>query len=57
MIKINVLISTYNGQKYIEEQICSINKQTGVDIDIYVRDDGSTDSTPQILNKLFREKK
>lgn len=49
MKRINVLISTYNGASYIEEQITSIETQTYPNIHIYVRDDGSTDSTPNIL--------
>lgn len=50
--RVNVLISTYNGEKYIEEQIDSIKQQTYKNIQIYVRDDGSTDRTKQILKKL-----
>jgi rhamnosyltransferase len=45
-----VLISTYNGSKYIREQLDSILAQNTVAIDIYVRDDGSTDGkTREIL--------
>lgn len=46
---VNVLISTYNGEKYITEQIESILAQTYPEIEIYVRDDGSKDGTLQIL--------
>ena len=44
-------MSTYNGEKYLEEQLESVFNQTYKNIDIFVRDDGSTDSTLQILNK------
>lgn len=44
-----VLMSTYNGEKYIREQLNSIFAQRGVVIKLYVRDDGSTDSTLDIL--------
>lgn len=44
-------MSTYNGEKYLEEQINSIDKQEGVNVVILVRDDGSTDNTTQILDK------
>ncbi len=51
MHKVNVLISTYNGEKYIREQIDSILNQTYENISIYVRDDGSTDNTLNILKE------
>ena len=47
--RVNVLISTYNGELYIEDQINSILNQTYSNIKIYVRDDGSTDNTLNIL--------
>ena len=51
-MKIQVLMSSYNGEKYIKEQIESILKQQGVDVSLLVRDDGSKDSTPDILKRL-----
>lgn len=47
--KVKVLLSTYNGEEYLEEQIDSILKQEDVNILIYARDDGSTDATQEIL--------
>lgn len=47
--KVAVIMSTYNGEKYIREQIESIFLQKGVFVHLYVRDDGSTDSTKTIL--------
>lgn len=55
--KIQVLMSTYNGEKYLEEQIDSILAQKNVDVNLLVRDDGSKDSTIQILDKYQNEKK
>lgn len=49
MKKVQVLLSSYNGEKYIEEQIDSIFNQSGVEVHCLVRDDGSTDSTPDII--------
>lgn len=46
-----VLMSTYNGEKYLREQLDSILKSTGVEVAILVRDDGSTDSTVEILEE------
>lgn len=55
MSKVTVLMSTYNGERYLEEQLQSLLNQTGVDVKIFVRDDGSTDSTLRILNE-YKEK-
>ena len=49
--QVNVLISSYNGEKYIREQIESIKAQTYDNIKIYVRDDGSSDGTIDILKE------
>lgn len=54
--KIQVLLSSYNGQEYIREQIESIMKQTGVKrVDLLIRDDGSTDETRVIIDDLTRK--
>lgn len=46
-----VLLSTYNGEKYIKEQLNSLYNQKDVEVSILVRDDGSTDSTSLILDQ------
>lgn len=51
MKKVNVLLSAFNGEKFIQEQIESIIGQEGVEIALYIRDDGSRDSTREILKK------
>lgn len=51
MRKVSVLLSTYNGEKYLDEQIQSLIKQEGVYVKIFVRDDGSIDKTCEILQK------
>lgn len=51
MQHVTVLLSTYNGEKYIEQQIDSILNQQDVIVALYVRDDGSTDRTRSILKK------
>lgn len=50
MSKVCVLMSTYNGEKYLVEQIESILAQINVDVTLVARDDGSSDSTITILN-------
>ena len=44
-----VLLSAYNGERYIREQINSILSQDYPNITLYVRDDGSTDGTAAVL--------
>ncbi len=44
-----ILLSTFNGEKYIAQQIESILNQTYYNLKIYIRDDGSTDSTIKII--------
>ena len=48
MTKVNVLMSTYNGHQYIAEQIYSVLNQKGVEVKLYIRDDGSSDNTVQL---------
>ena len=47
---VEVLMSTYNGECYLREQIESILDQEGVEVRLVVRDDGSTDGTREILS-------
>lgn len=49
--KVIVLLSTYNGEKYLKEQIDSILNQSYPNIEIYIRDDGSKDKTTEILKQ------
>lgn len=50
MKRILVLMATYNGEKYLAEQLDSILRQRNVDVSILVRDDGSHDDTCNILD-------
>ena len=52
MSKLAILLSSYNGEQYIKEQIDSIYRQTYKDFQLYVRDDGSTDKTIELLRDL-----
>ena len=51
-MKVQVLMSSYNGEKYIREQIESILNQRDVEVSILIRDDGSEDSTRKILGEM-----
>ncbi len=53
--KIAILLSTYNGEDYLHQQLESLLKQTHQFFHIYVRDDGSQDGTLDIL-KQFQNK-
>lgn len=50
-MKIDILMATYNGEKYLKEQIDSILEQTYQDFRLLISDDMSTDSTRAILNE------
>ncbi len=56
-MRITVLLSSYNGEKYIEEQLNSIINQTVDDVSIIVRDDGSKDETVKILETYAQQGK
>lgn len=47
---VTVLMSTFNGDRYLREQIDSILEQEDVNVNLIVRDDGSTDNTISVLN-------
>lgn len=47
---VTVVLATYNGEKYLREQLDSVLRQKGVSIKILARDDGSKDATQNILN-------
>lgn len=49
---ISVCMATYNGGKYIEQQISSILSQLSTDDEIIVSDDNSTDDTIAILHRI-----
>lgn len=52
MKKVQVLLSTYNGEKFVEQQIDSILSQTYPETTLLIRDDGSSDDTLNILKKF-----
>ena len=51
MSKVAILLSTYNGDKYLEEQFESILNQSFCDWMLYISDDFSTDNTLKIIKK------
>lgn len=51
--KIAVLLASYNGTKYIKEQINSILNQKKVEVTIFISDDLSIDNTLEYLQNIY----
>ena len=49
--RIAILMATYNGEKYIREQIESLLMQSFLEWDLFIHDDGSTDNTVGIIRE------
>ncbi|MGL4855050.1 MAG: glycosyltransferase family 2 protein, partial [Lentisphaeria bacterium] len=52
---VTVVIPSYNHEKYIEKAIYSVLAQTYKNIELIVIDDGSKDSSPQLITELANE--
>lgn len=52
-----VLMSTYNGEKYVREQIDSILQQENVNVNLLIRDDGSKDRTFEIVKPYLADRR
>ena len=52
--RISIAMATYNGSKYLVEQLDSLAAQTLTPYELIVTDDGSTDSTLEILDEFTR---
>lgn len=52
---IDILLATYNGEKYIAEQLDSLFSQDFTDWHLFIRDDGSSDDTLLLINKYIEE--
>ena len=50
-----ILLSTFNGEKYLREQIDSILNQSYTDWKLYIRDDLSTDNTVHIIHEYLNQ--
>lgn len=52
---VSVLMPSYNHEKFVEASVRSVMAQKGIPFELIVIDDGSTDSSPEILEKLAHE--
>jgi glycosyltransferase involved in cell wall biosynthesis len=52
MIKINVLLASFNGMQFLRDQIQSIADQEKVHVSLFIADDGSTDSSQNLIQSL-----
>lgn len=55
MPEVSVVVPVYNTEIYVEEAVRSIMEQTLADIEIIAVDDGSTDGSAAVLERLARE--
>lgn len=55
--KIDILMATYNGEKYLAEQLNSIINQTYHNWNLLIRDDNSTDKTLEIIQNYHKKDK
>lgn len=53
--KVAILMATYNGEKYIREQILSLRNQSYINWKLFIADNGSTDSTLSIIEQQKNE--
>ena len=51
---VDILMSTYNGSRYLEEQIASLQGQTATNWHLLVSDDGSSDDTVALLEQMAK---
>lgn len=54
LVRVSVAMATYNGERYIREQLESIAHQDVQPLELVVTDDGSTDATLQIVAEFAR---
>lgn len=54
-MRISLIISTYNSPKALEACLHSVMKQTSNPYEVIIADDGSTDSTPEVIERFSRQ--
>jgi glycosyltransferase involved in cell wall biosynthesis len=54
---VSIVLASYNGEKYIEQQLKSIAAQTYANLEVIISDDNSTDSTREIITAFAKADK
>lgn len=54
-MNVSILMATYNGEKFIHEQLDSVLTQSYKDFNLYISDDGSSDSTVKIIREYSKK--
>ena len=54
MILVSIVLSVYNGEKFIEQAIKSVENQTYADWELIIIDDGSNDRTEAIIKDYLK---
>lgn len=54
-MKVSIVMTTYNGSRYLREQLDSIKKQNYGDMEILIFDDGSNDGTQKLIQDYIKE--
>jgi len=57
MPRVQVLLSTYNGQTHLAEQLATVLGQDHKELDILIRDDGSIDRTREVLTSFSGDRR
>ena len=55
MDNLAILMATFNGEAYIEQQLQSLYRQSYKEWTLYIHDDGSTDGTVNIINQYAKK--
>ena len=53
--RISIAMATYNGERFIEEQLASLAAQTSLPFEVQVGDDGSTDATEELVRHFAEQ--
>lgn len=53
--KVNIILAVYNGEKHLKKQLDSLLTQSYNNIDIYIRDDGSSDGSIAFITNYIKQ--